>query len=70
MSKRILHVVLYSFLVAVTLPSIGHPSDPLVQQREAIARIDAFIEYFRKTGDFKSRVGDLGAGGARSQFKP
>src|SRR5437868_5010360 len=33
--------------------------DPLALQQQAIQRIDAFVEYFRKTGDLQSRVPDL-----------
>ncbi len=33
--------------------------DPLALQQQAIRRIDAFVEAFRKTGDIRSRMGDL-----------
>jgi CHAT domain-containing protein/tetratricopeptide (TPR) repeat protein len=33
--------------------------DPLALQQQAIRRIDAFVEAFRKTGDIRSRIGDL-----------
>jgi CHAT domain-containing protein len=33
--------------------------DPLALQQQAIRRIDAFIEHFRRTGDFRARVSDL-----------
>src|ERR687887_160029 len=33
--------------------------DPLARQQQAIQRIDGFIEHYRKTGDFRSRVPDL-----------
>ena len=33
--------------------------DPMAMQQQAIRRIDAFVEHFRKTGDFQSRVPDL-----------
>ena len=33
--------------------------DPLALQQQAIRRIDAFVEAYRKTGDMRSRLGDL-----------
>ena len=33
--------------------------DPLALQQQAIRRIDAFVEAFRRTGDIRSRMGDL-----------
>src|SRR5262249_54550555 len=34
-------------------------TDPMELQRRAIARIDSVVDFFRKTGDFRSRVGEL-----------
>jgi CHAT domain-containing protein len=34
-------------------------NDPLTLQRQAIRRIDAFVDHFRKTGDMRSRLPDL-----------
>lgn len=34
-------------------------ADAAEQQRDAINHIDSFVDYFRKTGDFKSRVVEL-----------
>ena len=33
--------------------------DPLALQKEALQRIDAFVDQFRKTGDMRSRLSDL-----------
>lgn len=33
--------------------------DPLALQQQAVRRIDDFVEAFRKTGDFRSRLADL-----------
>jgi CHAT domain-containing protein len=33
--------------------------DPVALQQQAIRRIDGFVEVFRKTGDIRSRMGDL-----------
>jgi CHAT domain-containing protein len=33
--------------------------DPVELQRDAVAKIDAFVDNFRKTGDYQSRIGDL-----------
>ena len=62
MGKRVTYQGLtLVFIIAALLIILppAHPADPLAQQQEAIARIDAFIDHFRKTGDYKSRVGDL-----------
>lgn len=37
----------------------GQVEDPVALQRKAIGRIESFIAFFRKTGDFTSRRGDL-----------
>jgi len=34
-------------------------SDPLALQQQAIRRIDAFVDHFRKTGDMRSRLPEL-----------
>ena len=61
MMRRTTGLIFSSVLVSALLIILppAYPADPLAQQQDAIARIEAFIEYFRKTGDFKSRVGDL-----------
>ena len=33
--------------------------DPAALQKRAVERIDAFVDNFRRTGDFRSRIGDL-----------
>jgi CHAT domain-containing protein len=33
--------------------------DPVALQKRAVERIDAFVDNFRRTGDFRSRIGDL-----------
>jgi CHAT domain-containing protein/tetratricopeptide (TPR) repeat protein len=38
---------------------VSGQEDPIALQRLAIARIDAFIDQFRKTGDMRSRLRDL-----------
>lgn len=53
----ILFFCMVSALLAVFWPAFA--ADPFLQQREAISRIDAFLDYFRKTGDYRSRVGEL-----------
>lgn len=55
-----LNFFLAGFLCLVFFSSAATAqSDPLALQQQAIRRIDAFIEHFRKTGDFSSRVPDL-----------
>ena len=49
-------VVLLALFIAV---AASGASDPKQLQEQAIKRIDAFVEHFRKTGDFKSRVAEL-----------
>jgi CHAT domain-containing protein len=51
----------YAGLAAlVLLPSLAAAQgDPLVLQQQAIRRLDAFIDHFRKTGDLQSRLPDL-----------
>ena len=56
-SAAILCSLLAGALLAVSFPALA--ADPLLKQRDAIARIDAFIDHFRKTGDYRSRVGEL-----------
>ncbi len=49
-----LHV---GFLCLVLFASAAAAQDdPLALRQQAIRRIDAFIEHFRKTGDFQSLV--------------
>ena len=61
MGKRSCHRTL-GFLLLAALLATGTPAraaDPTVLQRDAIAKIDAFVDYFRKTGDYRSRIADL-----------
>jgi hypothetical protein len=53
----------YAGLAAlVLLPSLAAAQgDPLAQQQQAIRRLDAFIDHFRKTGDLQGWV--IGARG-------
>ncbi len=37
----------------------GAAEDPVRLQQQAIKRIDAFVDHFRKTGDYRSRSADL-----------
>ncbi len=49
-------------IVGIIVCSIGTPAqaaDPVWLQQSAIERIDGFIQHFRKTGDFRSRVNEL-----------
>src|SRR5437879_8821601 len=45
--------------------AVGHAGpawsqmDPAALQKRAVERIDAFVDNFRRTGDFRSRIGDL-----------
>jgi CHAT domain-containing protein len=52
----------FRLALALTLlplaPAFGQV-DPLALQQQAIRRIDAFVEHVRKTGDFRSRTGEL-----------
>lgn len=61
MGKRPCHRIL-GFLLLAALLATGTPgwaADPAELQRDAIAKIDAFVDYFRKTGDYRSRIADL-----------
>lgn len=44
--------------VAHAGPAWSQP-DPAALQKRAVERIDAFVDNFRRTGDFRSRIGDL-----------
>jgi CHAT domain-containing protein/tetratricopeptide (TPR) repeat protein len=61
MGKRRRHRILEFFLlVALLVTGTGaRAADPAELQRDAIARIDAFVDYFRKTGDYRARIADL-----------
>ena len=47
------------FALVVFASSVQSASDPKQLQDQAIKRIDLFVEHFRKTGDFKTRVAEL-----------
>ena len=51
--------LVWVLLVILALPAPAAEDDVTLLQQRAIARIDAFVEHFRKTGDFQSRVADL-----------
>lgn len=53
----ILRLLLFAALLVIGMPA--RAADPAELQRDAVAKIDAFVDTFRKTGDYKSRVGDL-----------
>jgi CHAT domain-containing protein/tetratricopeptide (TPR) repeat protein len=57
-SKRFSRVIAWLAL-AILISSAHSASDPKQLQDQAIARVDLFIEHFRKTGDFKTRVAEL-----------
>jgi CHAT domain-containing protein len=50
-------------LVVCSIASSGSPlgaqGDPLALQKQAAQRIDAFVDHFRRTGEFQSRLSDL-----------
>lgn len=46
-------------LLFLLCPPAFAQGDPIVLQQQAIRRIEAFVETFRKTGDMRSRLGDL-----------
>lgn len=50
-------IVLFALVVCAS--SVHSAPDPKQLQDQAIKRIDLFVEHFRKTGDFKTRVADL-----------
>ena len=53
-------MVLAALLYSVLLPTaVSAQGDPLALQRNAIQRMDAFIDHYRKTGDFQTRLADL-----------
>lgn len=55
-------LVLTAFLcLLLQAQRVSAQSDPLELQRRAIQRIDAFIDHYRKTGDFQARLPDLAA---------
>ena len=49
----------FMILSLVALSALSVADDATLLQQNAIARIEAFVEHFRKTGDFQSRVADL-----------
>ena len=51
--------ILTGFLCLILFNSTAAQDDPLVLQQQAIKRIDAFVDHFRKTGDLKSRIPEL-----------
>jgi tetratricopeptide (TPR) repeat protein len=53
----ILRLLLLAALLVTSIPA--RAADPAELQRDAVAKIDAFVDTFRKTGDYKSRIGDL-----------
>jgi CHAT domain-containing protein len=55
--RLILHPLLLAALLATCMRA--RAADPAELQRDAMAKIDAFVDTFRKTGDYKSRIGDL-----------
>jgi CHAT domain-containing protein len=64
MSRRPSFALIVCSLFVLGGPQPATPqSDPLALQTRAIDRIDAVVDHFRKTGDFRSRVGDLAQAG-------
>src|ERR1043166_8628202 len=57
--RYIAAALLWSF---VACPAMGHAqaaTDPIALQNRAVARIDGFVDYYRRTGDMRSRLQDL-----------
>lgn len=52
----ILAALLHQSLLATCVSAQG---DPLALQKGAIQRLDAFVDHYRKTGDFRARLPDL-----------
>ena len=50
---------LLGLLFLQTAVVAAHQADPAEMQARAVRRIDAFVDHFRKTGDFQSRLADL-----------
>ncbi|MFN0105770.1 MAG: CHAT domain-containing protein [Bryobacteraceae bacterium] len=50
---------LFSALLVLSGTQSFAQSDPLALQRQAIRRMEGFVETFRKTGDIQSTMGDL-----------
>src|SRR5215510_6513905 len=55
--RRVLQAGLLSLLVCTSIAAAQ--GDPLALQQQAIRRLDGFIDYFRKTGDMRSRLNEL-----------
>lgn len=49
----------FVILNMLTLSAPAAENDAALVQQQAIARIEAVVDHFRKTGDFRSRVADL-----------
>ena len=58
--RRWLWAACAGLLLVVCVAEVARAADdPLVLQQRAVDRIEAFIDHFRKTGDFRSRIADL-----------
>ena len=57
--RSLFALLLLGTLLFTLLGQTFAQGDPLALQQQAIRRIDAFVEAFRKTGDIRSRMGDL-----------
>lgn len=55
--RRLLSLLLFAALL--TTGAFVRAADPAALQRDAIAKIDAFRDHFRKTFDYTSRIADL-----------
>ena len=58
-SRSVFALLLPGILLFTLCAQALAQGDPLALQQQAIRRIDAFVETFRKTGDIRSRMGDL-----------
>lgn len=53
----VLRVILLTFIAIQPAPAVAQ--DALALQQQAIRRIEAFVDVFRKTGDMRSQLGEL-----------
>src|SRR5262245_9948927 len=58
--RRLISTLDVGLASLILLPALAAAQgDPLALQQQAIRRIDAFIDHFRKTDDRRSRLPDL-----------
>jgi CHAT domain-containing protein len=52
-------IYFFIFLFLLLLPETSYANSPDLLQEQGISRVDNFIDHFRKTGDYQSRIYDL-----------